>query len=115
MDSAPREIEIAREKARERDLPVTFMVQDALRLEDCGRTFDTVIDSGLFHALSDPERPRFVRIIAAALRPGGTSLMLALSELEPGDYGPRRSRSRRSGRYSTDGESTGSGPRSSRG
>ncbi len=90
VDSAPRAIELAREKAWERDLPVTFLVQDALRLEDLGRTFDTVIDSGLFHALSDPERPRFVRSLAAALRPGGTYHMLAFSELEPGDHGPRR-------------------------
>lgn len=90
VDSAPRAIEIAREKALERDLPATFLVQDALRLEELGRTFDTVIDSGLFHALSDPERPRFVRSLAAALRPGGTYLMLALSEREPGEHGPRR-------------------------
>ena len=90
VDSVSRAIEIAREKAQERDLPVTFLVHDALALENLGRTFDTVIDSGLFHALSDPERTRFVRSLAAALRPGGTYLMLALSDLEPGDNGPRR-------------------------
>ena len=86
----PRAIEIARRKAQERNLRVTFLVQDALALEDLGRTFDTIIDSGLFHALSDPERARYVRSLAAALRPGGIYLMLALSELEPGEHGPRR-------------------------
>ena len=90
VDSTPRAIEIARRKAQERDLPVTFLVQDALALEDLGRTFDTIIDSGLFHALSDPERACYVRSLAAALRPGGIYLMLALSELEPGENGPRR-------------------------
>lgn len=90
VDSARRAIELAGKKARERGLFVTFLVQDALALDDLGRTFETIIDSGLFHALSDPERPRFVRSLTAALRPGGTYLMLALSELEPGDYGPRR-------------------------
>jgi 2-polyprenyl-3-methyl-5-hydroxy-6-metoxy-1,4-benzoquinol methylase len=90
VDFVPRAIELARQKARERALPVTFLVQDALALEKIGRTFDTVIDSGLFHALSDPERTRFVRNLAAVVRPGGTYFMLALSELEPGDYGPRR-------------------------
>ena len=54
--------------------PVTFLVQDALCLEDLGRTFDTIIDSGLFHALTDPERPCFARSLSAALRPGGTLL-----------------------------------------
>ncbi len=90
VDMTPRAIEIARRKALERDLPVTFLVQDALALENLGRTFDTIIDSGLFHALSDLERARYVRSLAAALRPGGIYLMLALSELEPGEHGPRR-------------------------
>ena len=90
VDSAARAIELAREKAEERDLPVTFLLQDALALEGLGRSFDTVIDSGLFHALSDPERPRFVQSLSTALRPGGTYFMLALSDLEPGEYGPRR-------------------------
>ena len=92
VDSVPRAIEIARENARERDLSVTFLVQDALHMENLGRTFDTIIDSGLFHALSDPDRLRFVRSLAAVLRPGGTYLMLAFSELEPGEHGPRRVR-----------------------
>ena len=70
VDSVPRAIELAREKARERDLPVTFLVQDALDMENLSRTFDTIIDSGLFHALSDPDRLRFVRSLAAVLRPG---------------------------------------------
>lgn len=90
VDTVPQAIEVAREKARERDLSVTFLVQDALRLEDLGRTFESVIDSGLFHALSDPERPRFAWSLAAALRPGGTYFTLTLSDLEPGEYGPRR-------------------------
>jgi SAM-dependent methyltransferase len=90
VDSVPRAIERAREKARDRDLSVTFLVQDALDLENLSRTFDTIIDSGLFHALSDPDRLRFVRSLAAVLRPGGTYLMLAFSELEPGENGPRR-------------------------
>ncbi len=90
VDSAPSAIELARRKAQERGLTATFLVQDALHLQELGRTFDTVIDSGLFHALSDPERPRFVRSVSGVLRPGGTYLMLAFSELEPGGYGPRR-------------------------
>jgi cyclopropane fatty-acyl-phospholipid synthase-like methyltransferase len=89
VDSVPRAIELAREKIREGDLSITFLVQDALDM-NLSRTFDTIIDSGLFHALSDPDRLRFVRSLTAVLRPGGTYLMLALSELEPGENGPRR-------------------------
>lgn len=90
MDSAPRAIGIARSKADERGLAVTFLVEDTMSLHEIGRTFDTVIDSGLFHTLPDPERPRFVWNVSEVLKPGGTYFMLAFSELEPGGYGPRR-------------------------
>jgi len=71
-------------------LAVTFRVADALKLGRLGRSFDTVIDCGLFHVFSDEERPRFVRSLAQVLRPGGTYHMMCFSELEPGDSGPRR-------------------------
>jgi len=90
VDSAPSAIEIARRKAEERGLSAIFRVQDALLLQELGRTFDTIIDSGLFHALSDPERPLYARSLSTVLRPGGTYFMLAFSELEPGGFGPRR-------------------------
>ncbi len=90
VDSAPAAIEIARGKAQERGLAVTFLVKDTLKLYEIGRTFDTTIDSGLFHTLSDPERPCFVWNLSEVLKPGGTYLMLAFSEREPGGYGPRR-------------------------
>jgi 2-polyprenyl-3-methyl-5-hydroxy-6-metoxy-1,4-benzoquinol methylase len=90
VDSAPAAIETARKKAEERGIAAIFLVKDTLNLHEIGRTFDTVIDSGLFHTLSDPERPRFVWNLSEVLRPGGTYFMLAFSELEPGGYGPRR-------------------------
>jgi len=90
VDSAPTAIEIARRKAEERNLAATFLVADTLNLHEIGRTFDTVIDSGLFHALSDPERSCFVRNLSEVLKPGGTYFMLAFSDREPGGYGPRR-------------------------
>jgi SAM-dependent methyltransferase len=92
VDRAPTAIGIARKKAEERRIAATFLVSDALNLNQVGRTFDTVIDSGLFHALSDPERPCFVRNLSEVLRPGGTYFMLAFSDREPGGYGPRRIR-----------------------
>lgn len=70
--------------------PAIFLVQDTLHLDQIGRTFDTVIDSGFFHTLSDPDRPRFVRNLSVVLKPGGTYFMLAFSDLEPAGYGPRR-------------------------
>jgi SAM-dependent methyltransferase len=90
VDTAPTAIAIARKKAEERHLSATFLISDALNLNRIGRTFDTVIDSGLFHTLSDLERPCFVRNLSDIVKPGGTYFMLAFSDLEPGGYGPRR-------------------------
>ena len=90
VDSAPTAIAAARRKARGRGVRVTFVDGDALDLESLGRTFDTVVDCGFFHTLDDVERLRFAAGLEAALVPGGRYHMLCFSELQPGEYGPRR-------------------------
>jgi SAM-dependent methyltransferase len=90
IDFVPRAIERARAKALERGLGVHFQVGDALKLEVLGRTFDTVIDSGLFHTFSDEERSIFVRSLARVMRPGGVGFLLCFSDQEPPGQGPRR-------------------------
>jgi cyclopropane fatty-acyl-phospholipid synthase-like methyltransferase len=90
IDSAPLAIERAQRKAAERGLAAQFRAHDALALGDLGRTFDNIIDSGLFHVFSDEERPRFVASLAQALRPGGRYFMQCFSVQQPGDWGPRR-------------------------
>ncbi len=90
IDASPRAIQKAGEKAAERGLRVNFLVMNALALDTLGRTFDTATDSGLFHTLSDEDRPVFVKNLAAALVPGGKYFMLCFSDLEPAGYGPRR-------------------------
>ncbi|MHB1133565.1 MAG: class I SAM-dependent methyltransferase [Chloroflexota bacterium] len=90
VDLAPTAIAQARDKARQRGLAATFRVGDALRLGELGRTFDTVIDAGLFHALSDVERPLYVAALGQVVRPGGKYFMLCFNEHEHGPGGPRR-------------------------
>jgi SAM-dependent methyltransferase len=90
IDFIPRAIERARDKAIRRGLSVHFQVGDALQLEVLGRTFDTVIDSGLFHTFSDEERSVFVRGLARVVRPGGMAYLLCFSDQEPPGVGPRR-------------------------
>jgi cyclopropane fatty-acyl-phospholipid synthase-like methyltransferase len=90
IDSAPLAIRKAREKAAERGLGVNFIVMNALELSQLNRKFETATDSGLFHTLSDEDRPVFVDNLAAIISTGGKYFMLCFSELEPGGYGPRR-------------------------
>ena len=90
IDSAPLAIQKAEEKAAGRGLNVHFLVLNALELPKLNRKFDTATDSGLFHTLSDEDRPIFVENLAAVLSPTGKYFMLCFSDLEPGGYGPRR-------------------------
>lgn len=90
VDAATNAIAKAKKKAAERGIAAIFIVRDALNLHRIGRTFHTVIDSGLFHVLTDVERPCFARNLAEVLVIGGHYYMLCFSELEPGDFGPRR-------------------------
>jgi ubiquinone/menaquinone biosynthesis C-methylase UbiE len=89
IDSAPSAITIARRKAAERSLTVRFVVGDALALGEIGQTFETVLDSGLFHVFGDAERTRFVGSLRAVVVPGGRYFMLAFSDRQPGQVGPR--------------------------
>jgi ubiquinone/menaquinone biosynthesis C-methylase UbiE len=91
IDSSPTAIQKAREKAAARGLPVTFQVADALQLQALGTTFETVLDSGLFHVFSDEDRVLFVQSLARVLKPGGTYYLLCFSDQESSSGpGPRR-------------------------
>lgn len=90
LDFVPAAIERANVKAMERGLSVHFQVGDALKLDQLGRTFDTVIDCGLFHTFSDEERPLYVSGLARLVRPGGSVHIVCFSDQEPPGEGPRR-------------------------
>ncbi len=90
IDFVPTAIERARAKAKERGIDVRFQVGDALKLSELGRTFDAVIDSGLFHTFSDEDRAKYVESLSSVIRPGGTYHVLCFSDQEPAGEGPRR-------------------------
>jgi SAM-dependent methyltransferase len=92
VDIAPHAIERARAKAAERGITATFEVGDLLDLGQLGLTFDTVIDSGVFHVFDDANRAGYVASLASVLRSGGTCYLLCFSDRQPGDFGPRRIR-----------------------
>ncbi len=91
IDAAAAAIEQARQKAWERGLAVEFRVHDALTLEELGRMFDTVTDSGLFHVFGDEDRARYVESLGHVLGSGGRYFMLCFSDRQPGSFPlPRR-------------------------
>ena len=99
VDVSPLALEQARGKAAARGIPAAasgqigkarFEVADALSLGDLGLSFDTVIDSGLFHVFDDDSRARYVASLASVLRPGGHLYLMCFSDRQPGTLGPRR-------------------------
>ena len=77
-------IDIARRKSAERNIQATFVVADVFDLGTLGRTFDTVIDSGLLHIFSAEQRPGFVASLTEVLESGGTYFVLGYSDDDPG-------------------------------
>jgi cyclopropane fatty-acyl-phospholipid synthase-like methyltransferase len=90
IDFIDEAINRAKRKAAERSVQATFLVKDALTLKGWSERFDNVIDSGLFHVLSDEDRVRYVEGLAAVLKPGGRLFLLCFSDDETGEQGPRR-------------------------
>jgi SAM-dependent methyltransferase len=90
VDFVPEAIARAKAKADAQGLEVCFLAMDALSLGQLPRQFDHVIDSGLFHVLSDADRSPYVAALATVLRPGGHLWLLCFSEHEPPGAGPRR-------------------------
>jgi len=87
FDVAETALTIAREKAHDRGFDVEFVAADAFHLERLGRTFQTVLDCGLFHSFDDDERPRYAASLASVTEQGGTLYVLCFSDEGP-DAGP---------------------------
>jgi SAM-dependent methyltransferase len=92
VDVSPLAIGRARDKAAARGIKARFELADALSLGQLGLTFDTVIDSGVFHVFDDGDRARYVSSLASVVEAGGICYLMCFSEHQPGDAGPRRVR-----------------------
>ncbi len=82
----------AKAKAIKHHVKVNFVVGNVLQMDRLfmEAEFDTVIDSGLFHVMTDEERPVFAWQIHRVLKSSGKYFMLSFSDKEPEGYGPRR-------------------------
>ncbi|MCM2333023.1 MAG: class I SAM-dependent methyltransferase [Anaeromyxobacteraceae bacterium] len=91
VDGSETAIQRAREKAAARGLGATqFHVWDALQLRRLRKSFDTVVDSGLFHVFPDPQRREYAHALAEVTASGSDLFILCWSDEEPPGPGPRR-------------------------
>lgn len=87
VDVAETALAMARAKAEGRGLDVDFFTADVLHLERLGRTFETVLDCGVFHTFDADERPRSAASLASVTAHGGTLYLFCFSDEGP-DTGP---------------------------
>ena len=92
IDIVEDAIKDAKVKAIKHHVKVNFVVGNVLQMDRffTEAEFDIVIDSGLFHVMTDEERPVFAWQIHRVLKPSGKYFMLSFSDKEPEGYGPRR-------------------------
>jgi SAM-dependent methyltransferase len=83
VDVAPTAVAIARAKADSRGITVEFAEADAFHLERLGRTFQTVLDCGLFHTFDGHERPGYVASLASVTEHDWTLHVLCFSDKGP--------------------------------
>lgn len=87
VDVAGTALEVARRKAEERGIKAEFALADAFHLERLERTFDTVLDSGMFHTCDSDERPRYVASLATVTEHDATLYVLCFRASGP-ETGP---------------------------
>ncbi|UOX84869.1 class I SAM-dependent methyltransferase [Amycolatopsis sp. FBCC-B4732] len=79
LDGAPSAIAQASARAAEKGLDIEFAVADATKLEGYEGRFDTVLDSALYHCLSEEERHSYLAALTRAARPGARLHLFAFS------------------------------------
>lgn len=83
VDVAETALAIARRKAKDRNIDAKFALADAFQLARLARTFDTVMDCGLFHTFDADERPGYVASLSSVTDPGATLYVLCFSDTAP--------------------------------
>ena len=87
VDVAETALAIARQQAQDRGIEAEFVAADALWLDRLHRTFDSVLDCGLFHTFNSDERRQYVGSLASVTQHGGTLYVLCFSDAGP-ETGP---------------------------
>jgi len=85
VDFSAKAISIAKQKAYEAEVDVTFKTLDALNIGNLDKRFDTVIDFGLFHNIVGDSRWRYVRALSDVCVSNGQLLMQCLGD-QAGEY-----------------------------
>jgi cyclopropane fatty-acyl-phospholipid synthase-like methyltransferase len=85
LDISPTALITAERRAKDAGVDVTFAVADSTKLDGYTDTFDTVVDSGMFHCLDDDGKRSYAAAAHRATRPGATLLLSCFADTNPSD------------------------------
>lgn len=89
MDLSETAVDVGRKLADLYGVQVNWIAGDLLK-SDLKEEFDIITDQGCFHHMHEEERPVYLQKILQYLKPGGTLILRAFSDLIPGGPQPRR-------------------------
>lgn len=82
LDAAPTALDRARERAAARGLTPEFVQADATTLDGLGQTFNTVLDSALYHCLADEQRAQYAAALHRVTLPGAELHLFCFSDTD---------------------------------
>jgi SAM-dependent methyltransferase len=85
LDISPTALITAERRAKDAGVNITFAVADAIKLDGYTDAFDTVIDNGMFHCLTDDGKCSYASALHRATRAGATLLLSCFSDANSPD------------------------------
>lgn len=82
FDSAPTALEQARQRASAHGVDLELVLADATRLDGVKQHFSTVLDSGLYHCLSDEQRTEYAAALHRVTQPGAQLHLFCFSDTD---------------------------------
>ncbi len=86
VDAVPRAIEEAGKRARAKGVEVELAVADVTSLEGFENRFDTVLDSALYHCLTEDNQRLYVDALHRATKPGARLHLFCFAEEQAAEF-----------------------------
>lgn len=86
VDAVPRAIEEAGKRARAEGVEVELAVADVTTLDGFENRFDTVLDSALYHCLTEENQHRYVAALHRACKPGARLHLFCFAEEQSAQF-----------------------------
>ncbi|WP_232376598.1 class I SAM-dependent methyltransferase [Amycolatopsis aidingensis] len=83
VDGAATALEQARQRAAEHEVEIRFVQSDATRLTELdAERFDTVLDSALYHCLTDEQQRQYAAALHRVAKPGADLHLFCFADVE---------------------------------